>query len=257
MSDLYCLGKQPANLAKIAKCVQAHDVLDLSRLPSVPAAFDWSQRDGDDFTYPMLANDRYGDCVFASACHQISTWSGQTGVQQALTDEDATDAYHRFTGWSPAVLQSDRGAVMADVAERWSKGEPIAWHTLRAYVSVNAKNLALMSAAANLFGGLWTGWALPVAWQGADIWTQRTNQADVWAPGSWGGHAVHIVAASPKLWQVVTWGGLKPVETDAFPEYCDEAYALVSPGMWTALQGGLCPAGVDVQRLLDMFPVLG
>ena len=251
------LGRLPHDPAKVALCVQAHDILNLSVLPATPAGFDWSQRDGADLVYPMLGNDQYGDCVFASACHQIGTWTGQTGVEQDLQEADALDAYTRFAGFNPADPSTDGGAVMLDVGNRWKNGEPIAGHVLRALVAINPKRLDLMAAAANLFGGLWTGWALPTAWQGAEEWTTGPGTTGQWAPGSWGGHAVHAALFSPAMIGIKTWTENMPVTPSAVATYCEEAYALISQDMWTKLTGGNCPAGVDLQKLIDLLPVVG
>lgn len=253
----YKLGKHPADHARIAKCIQAHDILNLSTLPDQPAAFDWSQVNGADLAYPMLGNNQYGDCVFASACHQIETWTGQTGPQEVIDDVDALDAYARFTGFDPATGANDGGANMLDVAQKWQEGMPIARHTIRAFVAVNVKNLSLVASAANFFGGLWTGWALPVAWQGADEWLAGPNTSGNWALGSWGGHAVHATTFSPGMFGIKTWGGRMPVSPAAWSTYCDEAYALVSNDMWHVLTGDRCPAGIDVQKLIDLLPVVG
>ena len=34
-------------------------------------------------------------------------------------------------------------------------------------------------------------------------------------------------------------------------------YALISQDMWAQLTGGRCPAGVDLQKLIDLLPVVG
>ena len=151
------LGRLPHDSVAVARCIQAHDILNLSTIPSLPAAFDWSQKDGADLTYGMFGNDLYGDCVFASACHQILTWSGQTDVEEAIAEADALDAYRRFTGFDPVTGANDEGAVMLDVAKRWAKGEKIAGHVLKAFVAVDQTRLALVDAVCTLFGGIWTG----------------------------------------------------------------------------------------------------
>ena len=257
MRPIHKLGRLSHDPIKVARCVQAHDILNLSTLPATPAAFDWSQKNGANLTYPMLGNDRYGDCVFASACHLIGTWTGQTGTQEAITDAEALDAYSRFTGFDPRNPSSDGGANMLDVAKRWAKGEAIAGHVLKAFVAVDTKRLDLVAAAENLFGGLWTGWALPLAWQGADEWQAGPSTQGQWAPNSWGGHAVSKLLFSPAMYGVKTWTQNMPVTPAAFDTYCGEAYALISQDMWAQLTGGRCPAGVDLQKLIDLLPVVG
>jgi hypothetical protein len=256
MKPIYKLGCLPHDPIKVARCVQAHDILNLSVLPETPAAFDWSQKDGTNLVYPMHGNNYAGDCVFASACHMLGTWTGQTGQQEAITEAQAIDAYSRFTGYNPATGANDNGAVMLDVAKRWAKGENIAGHVIKAFVSVDTKRLDLVAAASNLFGGLWTGWALPTAWQGADEWTAGPNTDGKWAPYSWGGHAVQQTLYSPGMLGIKTWTEDMPVTPAAWDTYCGEAYALISQDTWLRLAGA-CPAGVDLQKLIDLLPVVG
>jgi hypothetical protein len=256
MSRTYCLGKQAKRTD--LRTLQVSAYVNLSTIQETPAAFDWSMVDGRDLAYPMLANDIYGDCVCASALHMQGTWTGQTGNERILTDDMALDAYGRFTGWRRDDPATDRGAVMIDVATRWRR-DPIGDVTIKAFAEVDRRNVDLVRAAANLFGGLWTGWALPRAWQDESAWwTAGPDTSGKWERGSWGGHAVAVVAISPQGLVVRTWGGRRFVTWQAFSIYCDEAYALVPDGLWTTLTGNRCPAGVDGAGLVnDLHIVTG
>ena len=247
---IYRLGKHAPTLKK--KTLRIGDFLNLSVLPTPPAAVDWSMIKGKPLTYGMDGNDDYGDCVFASSCHQIGTWSGNTGDEQIATAADALSAYAKFTGFDPAVPSSDGGASMVLTATEW-RTQPIFNHTIAAFASVDLKRLDLVAAAAYLFGGLWVGWQLPRAWQGANTWDVNPSGSTSgdWAPGLWGGHATHMPAFSPELLGVVTWQQNVPVTIPAFASYADEAYALISTDTWLRLTGDRCPAGVDGAALQD------
>jgi len=239
---IHQLGKHPVR--HDSRTLKLADFVNLSTLPSVPAAFDWSMREGQPFDYPMLGNNRYGDCVFASACHQVISWTGQTSVPQSIAESDALAAYADFAGFNPADPSTDNGANMLDVAKKWQT-TPIAGRKIAAFVAVDMKRPDLIAAACNLFGGLWTGWSLPTAWQGADEWTSGPSQSGQWAPGSWGGHAVHLCLISPAMLGVKTWGQHMCVTPAAFAAYCEEAYALISVDTWLTLVGNRCPSGID------------
>jgi hypothetical protein len=185
-------------------------------------------------------------CVFASGCHHIGTWTGNTSAEQIATEKDALDAYSLFTGFNPADPSTDQGANMLDVATRW-RNTAIFGHKIAAFAAVDLKRLDLVAAAMYLFGGLWIGWALPKAWQGADSWTMSPGGilTGDWAPGSWGGHATHLPASSPKLLGAKTWAEDMPVEIPAFEAYAEEGYVLISEDTWDCLTGDECPAGVD------------
>ena len=66
-----------------------------------------------------------------------------------------------------------------------------------------------------------------------------------WAPNSWGGHATHMPAFSPRLLGIKTWQQDMPATIPAVTAYADEAYALISKDVWLRLTGDRCPAGVD------------
>jgi hypothetical protein len=67
------------------------------------------------------------------------------------------------------------------------------------------------------------------------------------APGSWGGHAVPIVAYDARGLICITWGELMRMTWQFWNAYCDEAYGLLSPD-WIA--AGKAPAGFDWQQLV-------
>ena len=243
--DIYKLGKLPPDHAKLAAMPKIENYLNLSTLPSIPAAFDWSMRDGVPFVYGMDGNDKYGCCPLASACHQIGTWTGQNGVEQVGTEADALDAYTRFTGFRRDDPSTDNGANMLRVAFQWLT-MPIMGRTIKSFATVDMRRPDLVAAAAYLFGGVWTGWALPTAWQGADEWTTGPSTSGKWKPASWGYHATHLRLVSPQLYGVVSWGGLIPVTVPALGEYSDEGYVATCDD-W--LTNGRCPAGVDGEAL--------
>lgn len=68
-----------------------------------------------------------------------------------------------------------------------------------------------------------------------------------YAPGSWGGHAVPVLAYDSSGLTCITWGAKKRMTWDFFAQYCDEAYAPLSPD-WLNAQGK-DPQGLDVNAL--------
>jgi len=259
MRPVYKLGRLPHDPAKVARCLQAHDVLNLSTLPSRPAARDWSQKDGVNTIYQMFGNDYLSDCVIASLLDEFLTWARQTGAAFNPTLQDALDGYQKFGGWDPNnSAATDNGCVMLDVVTAVQK-QQLAGQTVRGFVHVDPKNLDLLAAALEFFGGLWMGWDLPIAWQQADVWDVSPAGLTTgdWAPASWGRHATHAPLWSPGMAGLITWAEHRPFALEAAPAYCSEAYALVSDELWAVLTSGRCPAGVDVQKLADLMTVVG
>ena len=241
---IYRLGKNA--VVKKAKTLQMGDFLNLSVLPTPPAAFDWSMVKGKPLIYGMNGNDDHEDCVFASACHHIGTWSGNTGDEQIATDKDALAAYKTFAGFDINDPATDSGANMLLTATMW-RNLPIFGHKIKAFATLDLKRLDLVAAAMFLFGGAWIGWAMPKAWQGADTWDVSPSgiMTGDWTPASWGGHATHTPACSPKLMETKTWQEDVPVTIPAFEAYAEEGYVLISTDTWEMLAGDRCPAGVD------------
>ena len=241
---IYRLGKNAVK--KKPKTLQMGDFLNLSVLPAPPAAFDWSMARGKPLIYGMDGNDDHEDCVFSSACHQIGTWTGNTGDEQIATDSDALAAYTDFAGFDPKNPATDSGANMLATATMW-RIKPIFGHRIKAFAALDLKRLDLVAAAMFLFGGAWIGWAMPKAWQGADVWDTSPSGIVTgdWAPNTWGGHATHTPACSPKLLGTITWQENVPVTIPAFEAYAEEGYVLISEDTWETLTGDRCPAGVD------------
>ena len=258
MRSDFKLGRNPHDPFRVARCLQAHNVLDLSKLPTRPAARDWSQKNGVDTTYQMFANDRLSNCVIASLLDQFLTWARQTDTAFLPTEQDALDGYQNFGGWNPNDPSTDGGCVMLDVVTRLQR-EPLAGKTIKTFVHVNPRNAELLAAALEFFGGLWMGWDLPVAWQRAEVWgTSSTGStAGDWAPASWGRHATHGNLWSPALAGLITWNEHQPFTIPAALLYCSEAYALISNDMWAVLESSRCPAGIDVQQLIDLGSLVG
>jgi hypothetical protein len=253
------LGRHSANLAKVAAHPQARDVINLSRIPSMPAARDWSMIDGRPLIYPLFRNGDLSDCVLASAGHSQITQSANSGVEVAITDDEIVDAYKRLAGYVEGEPSTDNGASMLAVGQACVRGAPIAGRTLAAIVVIDPSDADMLEAASEFFGGLWLGWDLPLAWKETDIWDVSPNgsTSGVWRPRSWGGHATHSPAWSPALRGLKTWTEDKPYTPAAAQVYCEEAYGLIWNDLWARLEGGLCPAGLDLQKLKDLMALVG
>lgn len=253
------LGRLPADLGRVAAHPQARDVINLSALPGRPVANDWGTVDGRPLVYPMFKNNILGICGPASLGHSQITQSANSGVEVALLDSDIEDAYVRLGGYVIGRPETDNGVNMLEVGLRLLAGERLAGRKLLALIAINPKDNDMVCAAAEFFGGLWTGWDLPLAWQGADVWDVAVNgsRSGKWAPRSWGGHATHVVSYSPGWKQLPTWTEDKPFTDEAQFAYMEECYAVLWEDTWARLAGGLCPAGLDLQKLFDLMKVLG
>jgi hypothetical protein len=173
----------------------------------------------------MLGNDQYGCCVFAARAHHAQCASvNSRGKPRAITSAQVLAWYAAQTGFDPSDPSTDNGAIPLDALKYFVQiGEIVA------YAKVDPKNDAHVAAAIELFGGLYSGWDLPSAWQSETNWDVGPNTQGSWAPGSWGGHMVSQTGYDAHCnTPTVTWGELINVTAAARHVYCSEAYALIT-----------------------------
>lgn len=200
----------------------------------------------------MLLNDELGCCTIASALHQMQTVSANVGREFDPTDEQVLEAYRRICGYNPDDPNSDAGGVELDVLNAWRK-DGIGGHQIVAFVAIDPHDLHQVRTAINIFGGIYTGFALPSSAQNQDVWTPVRGSRG--APGSWGGHAVPVLdyemgnayLGKPRFY-CVTWGEVKAMTDSFFTKYCDEAYAIVTKD-WLD-DKGKNPLGLDLNGLM-------
>lgn len=214
-----------------------------STLPPIPKACSWSNKAMPDFG--MMLNDRLGDCTCAAMAHQVQVWTANTGTETTLSDQDVLAAYEGACGYNPSDPGSDQGGVELDVLNYWRK-TGIGGKTIDAFVALEPQNHLHVKASINLFGGVYTGIALPVTAQNQTVWSVVPHAGHDAVPGTWGGHAVVCVAYDPHFVWCVTWGKLMRMTWGFLSKYMDEAYAVLSKD-WFA--NGRAPSGFDYAAL--------
>lgn len=194
-------------------------------VPPPPALEDWASKVR---SWPMLENNRVGDCTCACAGHMIQQWTTYAGRRFVPKDDQIIRAYSAITNYDPVTGQHDDGAVVLDVLNYWRKNG-IAGRQIRAYAAVDWKNHIEIQDAVFLFGNCYLGIALPQTAARQVMWAVPPGgMVGPGAPGSWGGHAVPVVSYGPRGLTVVTWGALKRMSWGFLDAYCDEAYAVLS-----------------------------
>jgi len=237
------LGKQRAR--HDPRTLMLADYIDSTTLPPSPAARDWGARI-DPKSWGMMLNNHIGDCTCAAAAHLIQDWTSNNAGEITLGDPQVLDAYEAVSGYDAKSGSNDNGAVETDVLNYW-RHTGIGGRTIKAYVALEPGNRDHVRDAINLFGGCYIGLALPISAQAQQTWMIPPGGATgTGAPGSWGGHAVAVVAYNERRVTCVTWGTLKQMTWDFFTTYCDEAYAVLSPD-WS--DGKSTPVGFDMETL--------
>ena len=229
------LGKLPPKLDDRTLRLSTYLIPD--QLPPIPLAHDWTRPVRK---WSMLGNDEYGDCTIATAGHMIRAWTANDSKVVVLPDSRIIQTYLSLTGGG------DTGLCVLDVLNYWRK-TGIAGHKIEAFVKVDS--LDNFRAACYLFGGVYCGFALPLAAQNMKVWYLNPGQSLTgdFAPGSWGGHAVPALAYGPWGDAVVTWGYEQYMTKAFFLAYCDEAYAVLSKD-WLG-EDGKAPHGFNYEAL--------
>jgi hypothetical protein len=200
----------------------------------------------------MMENDQLGDCTCAAAGHLIMEWTANAGKKMVTpTDKQIVAAYSAITGYNPATGANDNGAVEIDVLNYWRQSG-IAKHKIGAYVALEPSNHIHIMDSVYIFEGCYIGLQLPVSAQA------QVQNHQPWSvppggptgdgkPGSWGGHAVPVVAYDARGVTVVTWGALQAMTWSFWEAYCDEAFAIISTDYLDDKQES--PAGFNMQQL--------
>jgi hypothetical protein len=206
-------------------------------------------------SWGMMDNDQIGDCTCAAAGHLIMEWTASAQSKMVTpTVAQIVAAYSAITGYNPTTGANDNGAQEIDVLNYWRQ-TGIAGHKIQAFVALEPSNHTHIMDGCWIFGGCYIGLALPKT---AQAQTQNNQPWSVTAvgttgdgkPGSWGGHAVPVVAYDARSLTVVTWGALQTMTWGFWAAYCDEAYAILSPDYLAQKAGQtVAPSGFNLAQL--------
>lgn len=241
---------------KLGKAAARHDPRTLllasyvsTGLPVPPQDFDLTTKIK---AWGMMDNDQIGDCTCAAAGHLIMEWTANAGKKMVTpTDKQVVAAYSAITGYNPATGANDNGANEIDVLNYWRQSG-IASHKIGAYVALEPSNHQHVMDSVYVFGGCYIGLQLPTSAQ------SQTQNHQPWSvppggpngdgkPGSWGGHAVPVMAYDARGLTVVTWGALQTMTWSFWEAYCDEAYAILTNDYLTGKKQ--TPQGFSITQL--------
>lgn len=235
------LGKCAARTTDKVPCLASYIV---GALPKAPSSGTWGRKVP---SWGMLLNDRIGDCAIATPAHMIQAWTSyELNKVITLTDQQILTAYSAVSGYDPRTGLNDNGCVVVDVLRYWQR-VGIGGHKIDAWAGLEPGNQDHVRLGCYLFGGVYLGVSLPNTAKQQKVWSVPTfGPVGPGQPGSWGGHAVPVVAYGAQGVTVVTWGTLKQVTWGFMKTYCDEAYIALSKD-W--ISDGQAPNGLDLATL--------
>jgi len=221
------LGKKAARPGAVRFKLASY--ANAAALPPLPAVFGHDALIGVR-DWGMLANDRYGDCVWAGAAHETMLLAREAGRLVSFSDADVLGDYAALTGFDPTKPVTDQGTDLQEAAAyRRSTGITDAQglrHKIAAYLALEPGNLQHLYLATFLFGAAGIGLQLPSS---AVAQSERGQAWSVVASSPVaGGHYVPLVGRRQDGLHVVSWGADQHMTEAFLKAYCDEAIAYVS-----------------------------
>jgi len=205
-------------------------------LPRLPRMVDNSDS-GDG--WPMYRNDKWGCCTCVTAAHMTQLHSIIARRTPTVpTDADVLAFYQRVTEleggrFDPISGANDNGAIELDLLNQWRR-YPIGGQKIFAFAAVEPDDEDLVRAGIYVFGGLYIGIALPLSARrqlaAKQPWEVVADPATS-IPGSWGGHAVCVLAYDPEGLTIATWGTTQRMTWGFWHRYVDESY-VAAPMQW-------------------------
>lgn len=243
-------GKLPARPDAVKLKFGAY--FSASNLPAVPAVFGrpWMVRQ-----WGVLANDVFGDCVWAGAAHETMLLRADAGYPAPpFMNSNVLADYSAVTGFDKSKPETDQGTdLQVAAAYRQKTGIMDAAgtrHTIDIYTALHVGDLSQIALAAYLFGAVGIGVNLPSSAE------DQFNAAEPWhvVPGDTltGGHYIPLVGRNSRGdFLVVTWGRLQAVEAAWLQANMDEGIAYVSPDRLNAQ--GVSPENYSAAQLADDY----
>lgn len=247
----------------LGKLAPKHDLrtLRLARylspqLPPPPATCDWTVKCNRPFG--MMLNDKIGCCTMATIGHLEQVLTANSNIMQTMPDDAILKAYSAVSGYDPQTGANDNGCNVLDVLKYWQK-TGVGGYKVEAYAGVTPQSQREVMDTIYLFGGIYLGVALPLAWQDSKEWDYpikiKAWQRHLYQPGSWGGHAIIGVAYDSHGVTVISWGEKILCTWAAFNKYMEEAYACLDVESWTSGKKQ-APNGIDVVALNNDIKLL-
>jgi len=168
--------------------------------------------------FPMMDNDKLGNCTIVGMAHGDTVWSALIGNKSIYPVELVNKIYYHLTGGI------DSGLAMLSVLEYFRKNV-VAKEKIYAYVSLNPHNRTHVKQAIMMFGGIFLGF------QVQEKCLEEFRDRIPWQPGTLmnAGHAVFATGYDRQGVNMLTWGDTQWGTWEWWDECVDEAYVILPP----------------------------
>ena len=199
--------------------------------------------DTEGYSYGMLDNDQYGDCVAAAAYHIQETFRLKEGIRPYPWQASTCLAwYFAVNGVPPGPpgSSSDQGTDPSTAMQYWqTNGLP--GHKLAGF-GVLQPNSPHIKRAIWEFGAVMYAVALPVTAQSQGVnWRYTGNTNGNAAPGSWGGHGICGDSYDEELLGFISWGQEGDMDNAFWSNYGEQVLIPLSLDQLNSAKVG--PAG--------------
>jgi hypothetical protein len=249
MTPTLKLGRRPTPLDVRDRQVRLRAYLP-AELPAPPVSADFT---AGVTSWPMMLNDRLGDCTAAGAAHLLEVWTTEVDGSPRVVSDDDVLRFYELQGYVPGDPSTDQGADMVSVLTAW-RDTGLAGDQVLGWAAVHSSQ-ADLETACWLFSGLYCGLNVPQSaidqFHAGAPWTVVRDDG-----GIVGGHCVPIVAYDAQGVTVVTWGALHRATWEFVRAYFDEFYAVV-PSDDERLAGRALPNGLALDQLIADIDSIG
>lgn len=249
MSDVYepyAMGKKEAR--KDSVLFEFSRYFSKSDLPTPPKVFGVWQHF---WNIKMFQNNRIGDCVFAGAANETSSWYHDIGKWVEFMDDGVLSDYAAVSGYVAGDKKTDTGADMGKASEYRRKTGIIdrygRRHHIDAYVRLRTGEFEDLVTAMYLFGAVGIGIVVPDYFQSDfdagipwDAKNYKKNVGGHYIPGVGIDHDGNIVC--------VSWGRYHRMTKEFYERHNDESVCYFT---LERTMNRTSPEGFHAKKLLE------
>lgn len=220
--------------------------INRQHLTAIPDRHDWTRKKKT--AWGVMKNKKLNNCTCVAAGHMIKCWTINATQESIIKDAEIINAYIELSGYNAQTGENDTGVAALDALKYWRK-TGIGNHKIKAFATIDHDDHEIVRTSIYLFGGIYAGLQLPNTILGQKIWdiVPGSPECDT-EPGSFGGHAVTILAYDAEHLTCVSWGVEKKMTWQFWNTYCDEVYAIITHDFFA---NDNSPTGLSLHQLED------